>query len=307
MNKAYQQGILFILVYVLLSSAQAVYLSNYFQFSRPEEALFVSFILVVVFFSLLRIRHFSKLLQKTKESFSLITIFNFVTAGSWFGYFYAIKYLEPAVSKSITRGLLPLVTLAFAIPLRPQAKPLNLEVVAAIGILAGSSFLGVSAFLGHSSLGEVSSLNLTLGFLAALLSVVSQAGILICSKKLHEKKWVSSEIMIMRSPLVILLSFLILFKNSGLSSILEIKAVLPLFFVTFAGVIIPLYSLQLGIARLEPTTTAALISLEPVITLLMQLFDSRLKISFQSVIGVCSISIFAMMAAYAQHRFKIRK
>ena len=71
--------------------------------------------------------------------------------------------------------------------------------------------------------------------------------------------------------------------------------------VTALG-IVPLYLLQRAIVITEPMVVALLLPLAPVIVFCLQYLDPRLHFSLPSLIGVASVTVFAVFGAIARYR-----
>jgi hypothetical protein len=67
-------------------------------------------------------------------------------------------------------------------------------------------------------------------------------------------------------------------------------------FITIAGVILPLYMLQIGIRFCNPFFVMITTTLVPVFTFIFQLFDPRIKWSNTSLIGINLILFFSLLS-----------
>jgi drug/metabolite transporter (DMT)-like permease len=230
--------------------------------------------------------------QQWKDAFAL----NITTVVSWLSFFYAIKYLEPAVMSAISMSVGPVLTLFLAPIFLPATSFSRGEVFAALGIFSGVLLLTLSSVQGHSAVGILSTRDLIYGLMNCLIGGISIVGNTLYSKRLSDSGWTAGQIMSRRFYLLILVSLLF-----GWSSItretFSSSMIAPFLLISFLGIIIPLYSLQLGIQRCEPLVVSLALSIGPVFSFLLQRFDQRLALSLSSFVGIAFICGFTVVGA----------
>ena len=72
--------------------------------------------------------------------------------------------------------------------------------------------------------------------------------------------------------------------------------------VAVAGLIVPLYVLQLGIKESEPITVALVLALAPSLTLVLEYFDHRLVISTTSILSIVAVLFFTFLGVIPKLR-----
>ncbi len=285
-------GILLTLAFVLIGSAQEVYLGRLFQEEDPIIVMTVTFIITAIFFALVQSLRTEKIIQKTTENLRTVIGLNITTVISWIGFFLALKHIEPAVVSMITFAVSPILAVVFWRVLRPDQGILPLERYAAVGILAGLCILTVGTSLGRSAVGILPDGAGTRGLLWALSSAVGVVGNTVYAKRLSEKGFSSTSVMAIRFPLLIGVG-LFLWPGSQLIHLPFALFLVKMIFLATLTLIIPLFLFQLGIERCEPITITLVLSSMPVLTYGLQLFDSRLKPSAVTLVGI----IVALVAA----------
>lgn len=72
--------------------------------------------------------------------------------------------------------------------------------------------------------------------------------------------------------------------------------------IALSTIVIPLLLVQEGIRRVEPLTVNMVLSMAPIVTFLLQYFDSRIVPSFYTFAGNVLITAIAMGNLYFQYR-----
>ncbi|MEW6055800.1 MAG: EamA family transporter [Bdellovibrionota bacterium] len=307
-NNTVVSGILCVLFYNLLSATKGVYLGSLLQRFDPILLLFASFSVVTLFFSTIGfIKRGSDSAGKGEAAISIgkhkfdVVMVNFLTASAWITFFYALKNLEPAVGSALANALIPISTLLLGLLLRTAAAPKHLEVVSALGVLIGVYLLVDAVWAGKSGLSEMSSERTQLGLLMGILCGVSMAANNLFSKRLNTKGWSARQILAVRFYALIILSVCML-KGSDFLGLMNVEAIVNVLVISFFGIIIPLYSFQLGVQKLEPMIVSLTLATVPLFVFGVQLFDQRVRFSPHSLVGIAVILVFTMLGVLS--RFK---
>jgi drug/metabolite transporter (DMT)-like permease len=286
-------GIAFVMIFLVLSNTNAVFASNLLQSINPLIFLFWSFLAASITFSiLLAVRHgFSALVIRRNWAIPLLMV-NSTTALTWFGYYYALRFIAPAVVTAIMGGLGPLSTIAFQRVMHWRSVPSRMY-VAATGILLGTGVLAWASVSGQSGIRQISLYASLVGLVAAAIGGIFQALNTMATKRLGELGLTASQIMTHRFYLLIAVAATLSLAGPGLSPGSPSR-VGYLAIATVLGVIAPLWPLQRGILLSEPATVAVLLACSPVITYLFQGFDSRLHWSGFSAAGCAIMVLFTV-------------
>lgn len=283
-------GAVYVLGYTLMNAAKSVFEGWVLVTLSPAFVAVHCFVLAQVVY-LATHRDRGGLLHKIRGSWRHVVAINVTTALSWLAVLYALDALEPAVVNGLIVGAIPLLTLALAPRLRPNAPILRQELIAAFGCaLSVLALVAVSA-QGLSGLGALPWTTVAVGVVAALLTALGVSTNTYVTKALTERDFSSADIMTVRFTLLNTLAFAILVAEGSWSpytpAVLGTIAIL-----TGVGVFIGIYLLQIGIARTEPMTVSLLFSTNLIFTYLAQLADPRLAISTASLACVLLLTAF---------------
>ncbi|WP_051556548.1 EamA family transporter [Alkalihalobacterium bogoriense] len=161
-------GAMFLLGSAIFSAATQVYYANKVQGLDPFVFIFISFSITIIVFNVLS--HFSKSNRTflIKEGKKDLLFLNASTAVAIITFYYALKYVEPAIVSAIEIGVGPLFALLLGKLLFSQkASPAKWGI--GVGILIGSCFLFWTSLTGRSGVELSSSLHMVVGLLASLI------------------------------------------------------------------------------------------------------------------------------------------
>ncbi|PWU19550.1 MAG: hypothetical protein C5B49_05590, partial [Bdellovibrio sp.] len=283
-QRSEELGLLLVTIFVFAGAFQEVYLGNIVQRRDPVLVMFCTFLIAFLFFNGVGNRTVFSKVRKSASLWKDVLLMNFTTALSWFGFVLALQELEPAIVSVICFSLGPVLTALLNSTFRPGRILLRVEVLSSLGMTFSVLFLVATAVMGTTGVGKINSIQAFLGIAWAVSSAFGIMGNTFYSKRLSAKGMSASETMAVRFPLLLVL---------GVATLIKSKTAVPLdghFFLevlllSVSTVIIPLYLLQLGIESIEPITVSLVMSLTPVVTYFLQLFDSRLMPSITSLIG----------------------
>jgi drug/metabolite transporter (DMT)-like permease len=219
---------------------------------------------------------------------------------NWIGFYYALRFIEPAIVSAIMGGLGPMSTIVLERVVRGRRLPSRIW-VAASGVLVGAGLLAWASLSGRSGLAEIGMSASVIGLTAATVGGFSQALNTIATKQLANRGWSANQIMTHRFYLLIVVAGVLASTGPGLALHGTSQAAL-LAIATVLGVIAPLWPLQRGIILSEPFTVAALLSLAPILTYLFQGFDDRLHWSVASAAGCAVVAVSTIYGTRLVHR-----
>jgi drug/metabolite transporter (DMT)-like permease len=286
-------GIVFVLVFLVLSNTNAVFAGNLLQSVQPFIFLFWSFLAASLTFGiLLVIRKGLAGLAISRSAVVPLLALNATTALTWIGFYYALRFIAPAIVTAIMGGLGPLTTIALQRFLHWRQLPPRIY-LAATGVLVGAALLAWAALTGQSGVREVTISVTLVGLGAATIGGIFQALNTMATKRLGEKGLTATQIMSHRFYLLIAIAAVLSLAGPGLSPGPASRAGL-IAIATILGVIAPLWPLQRGILLSEPFTVAALLACSPIITFLFQGFDRRVHWSAASAAGCAVVAVFTI-------------
>lgn len=289
------KGILFVLVFNLLSAAKGVFLGSMLQHVHPIVVLFSTFFILTLFLNFFEFRAhgFRIQLQDIQTNLWNVVLLNLSTAGSWISFFYAMKHLEPAVASALCNGMGPIIVCLNSF--LKNEKPVSfLEIISSIGILSGMFYLMRFAGYSWADANSNSSYENLFGIAAAISCGFFMSMSIIYSKRLNNKGWSAQKILSQRFLLLILFSGIFTWFNQS-SVTWSSGLILKIFAISFIGIILPLYSLQLGIKKLEPILVSLITSMVPLFVFFFQSFDQRLVWSFYSLTGSLIVVGFSLL------------
>ncbi|MBV9160721.1 MAG: ATP-grasp domain-containing protein [Pseudonocardiales bacterium] len=294
-------GIAYVSVFLILANANAVFSGHLLQTLHPFTFLFWSFFISTVFFGVLLIaRNGLGALAVDRVSLVPLLTLNATSAFNWIGYFFALRFIEPAIVSAIMGGLGPLSTILLERALRGRRLPSRIYVPAA-GVLVGAGLLAWASLTGRSGLKEISIVTSATGLAASAVGGVSQALNTVATKQLGDRGWGSTQIMTHRFYLLLIVAAGFALTGPGLS-VHSGPTVGMMLIATVMGVIAPLWPLQRGIILSEPFTIAVMLSLAPILTYLFQGFDNRMHWSAVSAAGCAMVAVCTIYGTRIIHQ-----
>ena len=176
------------------------------------------------------------------------------------------------------------------------------EVACAVGIVASLVLLSYVTIVGKSAIRVDSTALAAVGLGCAAVSGIVSAANNVVSKRLAARGFTSSELMALRFYFLIASSIACIFLNK-VPLALPSNQYLTIFAISFLGIIVPLYVLQVGITKIDVNSTALIITVGPIITFLTQIANGSFNVSWYSLIGISLALVFVVTGI----RFKIRE
>ncbi len=294
-------GALFVLLYAVMSAAKEVVVGHVVQESDPNLLVFLSFGFVIFIFNADVIFNFTSFKKgwlifshHRKEIFLL----NLETALAWGCFFWAVKYLEPAVVSAVTIGISPFFSLWLGVE-RDTGNNIKIRVffssITALLLLAAT-------YLGLSAVGGIQLKALCIGALLCGLGGAAIALVTSRARLLYQKGYNAFDLMRTRFIVLVFVSgfyCLMVGGFDGASRTVTLAGAISVF-----GIAIPLLALQKGLERCAATTALLIIACAPGFTWLFQLFDSRLHYSSSTVIAIGALFLIACWSIASEHKQK---
>lgn len=290
-------GLLLVYTFVFLSGANGVFLSRFLQSINPIVVLIINFVIVTAIFTLINLNNLNRIAEIIGKYKANVLYINLYSAGNWFFFFYALKYLEPLVAITLANGVGPLLT-HFAQVGRSHLSRRDrlLEILSIFGVLTAMTILSVGTIVGRSALGKIDLTQALLGIFFAIACGYCIVQVTMTSKRLNAKGISAQQIMSLRFYLLIALAFLLLPDLSLLMTI-SVPTLATISSIALVGLCVPLLALQMGISRLSPMAVAWVLASAPAIIMALQMFDARLQFSIWSFVGtvlMMAISVLEM-------------
>ncbi|ELR66243.1 hypothetical protein C942_04905 [Photobacterium marinum] len=295
-------GICYILTFNLLSGIQGVYLSGLLQDSDLFATLAITFSFVSLFFVAVSVKKSNRDQNKPAPKVNMANVIglNIATAGSWVGFFAALKYIEPAVVSALANAVGPLLTLFVTVYVLRSDKITKGQAIAAVGVLL---FMGliinstISKTETMTSIGVDTSL---LGVLMALLCGLSMVMNTIFSKRLNNQGVQPHQIMTFRFVLIIIIGAAV----AGFDVVYQTlqNYWLALLLVAILGNVIPLYLLQIGISKTPPLIVSNCLVVAPLFYFVSQQFSDRISFSLETLLYICGSLVCIAIGVIAKSK-----
>jgi drug/metabolite transporter (DMT)-like permease len=248
-------------------------------------------------------------LLNAKRDFLML---NATNAAAWLSFFFALRYLEPAVVATLYNGIGSLVVLSLQARglLAAEGRRSSAEQACYGGISAALATLIAVVLAGRSGL--------PLSDLAAQGSAIVAAmmgGVMITISHLFSRRFndmsVGSDAVLGTRFLLTLVAAASLEVIIGTPSARPSLAAIPyLTAMAFALVVIPGFMLQLGIARASPLAVNVFRALGPAFVFSVQQLDGRLRFSGATlgcIIAFCACAIAAsLLRGWSEARTPVR-
>lgn len=290
-------GIAALMISAVLTSASQVFYANHVQNTHPFIFTGVSFFLTAFFFSFISAKQ--KAAYQWSSAWGIIIKLNLSSVLAFMGFYFGLKFIEPAIVSSLEMGLGPL----FAIILTTmQRKTVHKEQWwVSMGTLLACLLLITTVFSGNSGIQMDFNFNTILGILASIFCGLGAVLCTIYSKQLSLLGWTSSMILTHRYYAIVFLSFIFTYD---LIFNYFIENAIWILIITVAGVLLPMYFLQKGIQHCKTFLVMMSLCFIPVFTFFFQLFDPRLSWSTTTLIGVLLLLFLGVCSVYFEAESK---
>ena len=228
---------------------------------------------------------------------------NVLTAVAWTSYFFSLKYLQPSIVNTLHSGAGPLtvvVLAAFGIHIARPSPVRRAEYFCYVGIALSLFFLWWVVLADRSGLQIEASFVTFSGLVLPLVSGTAITVSSLWSKRLNERGIGADAVTAGRYILIVAMAFCVVIfgdRPSGLTTATEFTIVLAAAAIL---IVLPLYALQLGIARTAPLTTHTIRALGPVMVFGMELADARVSYSGLTLFGIVLYSFFVIASNFVR-------
>ncbi len=292
-----------IVAFALSQAIRDVYFAGVFQGESIQLVILASFIMATVVFGTWTIWRHRAQVHLLRRQIPLLLAMNVATALAWNCYFFALRHLEPALVNTLHGGLGPLTVIALAaagVGLAGKSKLTPLEATFHAGGAITLLTLGALALTGRSGL-ATGSLPMQLAALAAILVSGSSITIsLLLAKRLHDLGCGAELVTAARYLLIMIVAASVLALAPPAQLPTDPTRLAWLGIAGFALIVLPLYVLQLGIARTQPLTAHVIRSLGPVFVFALEQVDGRITFAPPVLALIVVYSICAIGASLSR-------
>lgn len=292
---AHDAGRAAVLIAVLLQAIGKVTYGTMLTAVPSPLFVFISFSLTASFFLLLSRR------GAGERAWAPLVVLNVGTAVTFLSFFHALKLIEPAIAVAVNIGIGPVLAVLIAWRQAREA-PARHRLLVCAGILLGCAVLCMATLQGSGSATSARDAwsGPWAGLAASALAGVGTVLITVSSRALVDRGWQSGAVLAHRFYLVIPASLLLSLGADTAGIDWTRDLVIVLLAVTLAGVLAPLYLLQLGIRRCDPYTVMVTMTALPVLTFLIEGFSPAYAWSWTTAAGLLILT--ASLLADIAHR-----
>jgi drug/metabolite transporter (DMT)-like permease len=286
-----------VLMFAVSQAFRDVYFAHVFQGVDLFAVVLLAFSISALGFGAVALVRAPREFATMRAEWRTMLWMNATTALAWISYFYSLKHLQPSIVNTLHSGAGPLTVIALSALGWHIAKPSPVrraEYVCYAGLAGSLAFLWWVVLAGHSGL-NVNHLAVNLTALALL--IVSGACItisLLLCKRINERGVGSDSVTAGRYILIILVAFAAVMLGDTPTGIASMSEWVVLAVAATILIVLPLYSLQLGIARTAPLTAHVIRSLGPVCVFALELLDGRIAYSNLTLLGIALYSVFSI-------------
>jgi drug/metabolite transporter (DMT)-like permease len=324
-------GPVLVLVFCLSQALRDVYFGALFQGVDFFAIILLSFLISTALFGALVALRCRADWPILRAHLGWVAAMNVATAVSWSCYFFGLTHIEPAIVNTIHSGMAPLTVIALGLAgtgLAGQRRidrafsaevetgsaqkerqnqrlssvvRVNLigtrsraELAGAAGILVTIAALWFVVLTGRSGDRGGDPQTLLLALALMLVSGCSITLSLLFAKRLNDRGVTATGVTASRYFLLILVAACVELFSTGPSGISGPGDLAFLGLAVTALVVIPLFVLQVGIARSAPATAQIIRALGPVFIFALERFDGRLHYSAPVLLCILAYSALAI-------------
>jgi len=298
LSKSMMIGAGFLLLSALLMSVSQVYYANQVQGVHPFLFTGVSFFITALLFNMIAFKQRRTLTVSVRASLGDVVKLNGSSILAFMGFYYALKFIEPAIVSSLEIGVGPFFAIVVtAMIAKGKIQATRAQWIITAGTFTASVLLMLTALFGLSGVQVANTTDFVYGIIASVLCGLGAVLCTIYSKKLSNAGWTSSAILAHRFYGIIALSFLMTYTILPTYLMANIDWIA---LVTIFGVALPTFLLQKGIQYCEPFFVMMTICFIPVFTFVFQLFDPRIEWSTLSLIGIVMLFLLGIASIFSE-------
>lgn len=286
-----------VLLFAVSQAFRDVYLAHVFQGVDLFAVVLLAFSISALGFGTIALVRAPQDFATMRAEWRAMLWMNATTALAWLCYFYSLKHLQPSIVNTLHSGIGPLTVIALSALGWHITKPdpvRRAEYVCYAGLAGSLAFLWWVVLAGRSGLNVT---DLTVNLTALALLIVSGACItvsLLLCKRINERGVGSDSVTAGRYILIILVALATVLLDDRRTGIATLNEWIILAVAASVLIVLPLYSLQVGIARTAPLTAHVIRSLGPVCVFALELIDGRIGYSRLTLLGIAFYSLLSI-------------
>jgi drug/metabolite transporter (DMT)-like permease len=291
-----------VLVFCASQALRDVYFGHVFQGVDFFTVIVVAFALSTLIFSAIAAIRTPGEFRKLRGHAPTIIAMNFTTALAWICYFFGLTHIEPSVVNALHSGMGPLTVLALAALGFPLARTAAVNWGEYLGYAAMAlSLVGLwwVVLSGASGLPAANESTTLAGLALLLVSGASITISLLYCKRLHDQGINAEVVTSIRYVALILVAAAAVGSKGGNVGIDSMTALAQLAVTTTVLIVLPLFALQLSIARTATLTANVLRSLGPVFVFAVEQWDGRMSYSAPTLACLLAYSAAAIGSSVA--------
>ncbi len=295
-------GPFLVVVFCLSQALRDVYFGDLFQGVDFFAIILLSFLISTALFGALAATRCRGDWAILRANLGWVAAMNLATAISWSCYFFGLTHLEPAIVNTIHSGMAPLTVVALGFAgtgLVGRRRFDAAELAGCAGILLTIAALWFVVLTGSSGDRGGAPAMLVPALALMLVSGFSITLSLLFAKRLNDRGVTSTGVIASRYVLLILIAAGVELFGKSPSGIGGPANLAFLGIAVTVLVVIPLFVLQVGIARSAPATAQIIRALGPVFIFALEQFDGRLHYSAPVLICILAYSALAIAINFA--------
>jgi len=288
-----------VLLFALSQAFRDVYFAHVFQGVGVFAVILLAFSISTLIFGVVALVRAPAGLGAMRREWRVMLWMNATTALAWICYFSSLKHLQPSIVNTLHSGVGPLTVLVLSWLGLHIVKPSRVraaEYFCYAGLAGSLAFLWWVVLAGHSGLRSESMLTSATGLVLLVVSGASITVSLLLSKRLNERGIGADAITAGRYLMIIAVALAVVLLDGTPSGIGSLNELGVLALAATVLIVLPLYSLQLGVANTAPLTAHVIRSLGPVFVFALEFADGRIGYSGFAFAGIALYSVFSIAA-----------
>ena len=193
LSKSMAIGASSLLLSALLMSVSQVYYANQVQGGHPFLFTGVSFFITALLFNMIAFKQQRTSTISMRSSLGDVVKLNGSSILAFMGFYYALKFIEPAIVSSLEMGVGPFF--AIVVTAMIAKEKIRAQWIVTAGTFAASVLLILTALFGLSGVQVINTVDFVYGIIASVLCGLGAVLCTIYSKKLSNAGWTSSAIL----------------------------------------------------------------------------------------------------------------
>ena len=297
-------GIIFTLAFVLIESAQFVFFGSLFQRISPLLFGFLVFGICCFFFLIWTRFARPEQWRVAMAHPGLLLAVNLGAVVTFMAYLHSVKLIEPAITYTVSAGVMPLSAYAFYRLGFREGEPMRngLEIVGNGLILVAIVSLIVAALTGHSGFVRGGIGSAVAGVALAILDGGFFTLILVYSQRLSRLGLGPGSVLGLRLPLYVLATGTLAFGSGAGDSLPQWSELTWMILIGLVLTVPPLYLLQKAVPLVSTLTMSALTALGPLAVFSLQWLEGRVNFAPATLSGLVVYTIGAVLMAWGAVR-----